>query len=231
MKVLVVSDIHSNPFPLRIALEENYDKAIFLGDSVDYGPYPGEVIDLLKENFDIHIMGNHDYAVAYGVDCKCGEENHDISVYSRENITLKLLSKEDIDFLKKFKESDSIISGSTEINIYHGAPWDHLYGYIFPWKAETLNSKGQLGLDDGDYFLIGHTHHQFILTKGGKTFINPGSLGQPRDIIGFPSYLIMDMEKYSFEFKRVKYDKTKLYSEIEKIVNDPQMQIRLKAMF
>ncbi len=231
MKILVASDIHANPFPLKTALEESYDKAIFLGDSVDYGPYPAEVIDLLRDNFDLFIMGNHDYAVAYGVDCKCGEENHDISVYSRENITLKILSKEDIDFLKQFKESDSINAESVEINIYHGAPWDHLYGYIFPWKPETLSSRSILGGDDGDYFLIGHTHHQFILTKGGKTFINPGSLGQPRDLVGFPSYLIIDTEKHSFDFKRVKYDRSKLHYEIERIVRDEKMQSRLKAMF
>lgn len=231
MKILIVSDIHANIFGLKKALNESYDKAIFLGDAVDYGPFPGETLDTLRENFEILIMGNHDYATAYGVDCKCGEDNHDLSVFTRENITKKLLSKEDLEFIKKFRESYSIESGGNQYNLYHGAPWDHLYGYIYPWVGDSLKTSGLFGTDDGDFFIVGHSHYQFLTTKGGKTFINPGSIGQPRDIKGLTSYLILETEDDSKIFKRVKYDREPIYQELEKLIDDDKMLQRAKAMF
>ncbi len=231
MKILIVSDIHGNIFGLKKALGESYDKAIFLGDAVDYGPFPGETLDMLRENFEILIMGNHDYAAAYGVDCKCGEENHDLSVFTRETITKKLLSKEDLEFIKKFNESYAIESGENEYNLYHGSPWDHLYGYVYPWMGDSLKTSGILGNDDGDFFIVGHSHYQFLITKGGKTFINPGSIGQPRDIKGLASYLILDTEDDSKIFKRVRYEREPIIQELEKLIDDEKMLQKAKAMF
>ncbi len=88
MRLLVISDIHSNYDALKTVLEnEKYDKALFLGDLVDYGPEPAESFDLLKENADYFIMGNHDASFAYGVDCNCSQEMHDLSDYTLENIS------------------------------------------------------------------------------------------------------------------------------------------------
>lgn len=231
MKILAVSDVHGNPFPLREALKDDYEMAVFLGDAVDYGPYPAETLDIIKENFDIQIMGNHDYAVAYGVDCRCGEENHDLSVYTRENITLKLISKEDIEFIKSFRESASLDAGEKQFLLYHGAPWNPLYGYIFPWVSDTLSSRNILGNDDGDFFLIGHSHYQFIVTKGGKTFINPGSIGQPRDLIGSSSYLIIDTEKNVYQFRRIRYEREAIHRKLEEVIGDEKMLSKAKSMF
>ena len=44
MKTLILSDIHANYPALKAVLEQDgsYDKLIFLGDVVDYGPHPKE---------------------------------------------------------------------------------------------------------------------------------------------------------------------------------------------
>ena len=90
MRVLVFSDIHSNFEALKAMLaKEKFDYSIFLGDAVDYGPQPGETLDLVMENSDVRLMGNHDRAVAYDEDCRCALEMHDLSEYTRENISRK----------------------------------------------------------------------------------------------------------------------------------------------
>jgi len=74
LRLLLISDAHGNPYALRAVLEaERYDEVLFLGDAVDYGPRPAEVIDMLRSAGARMVMGNHDNAVAFGVDCMCGE--------------------------------------------------------------------------------------------------------------------------------------------------------------
>jgi len=92
-RLLILSDIHGNMPALEKILEsiEKYDDVIVLGDLVDYGLHPGEVIDLLKSIGAKIVRGNHDHAAAYRVDCRCGEATHWLSVWFRENITLELL--------------------------------------------------------------------------------------------------------------------------------------------
>jgi len=97
MKLFIISDIHGNYDALKTAYENvNFDKLIFLGDSVDYGPEPEKVIDFLRENSDINIMGNHDNAVINNTSCNCSFDMLELSDYTRKNISMKLLSKNDI---------------------------------------------------------------------------------------------------------------------------------------
>lgn len=73
-RLLVVSDVHGNIYALEAVVEgvRGWDRIIVLGDLVDYGPRPGEVIDYLREHDALIVRGNHDHAVAYGVDCRWG---------------------------------------------------------------------------------------------------------------------------------------------------------------
>ncbi|MCC6041942.1 MAG: metallophosphoesterase, partial [Desulfurococcaceae archaeon] len=93
MRVLIISDIHGNYDALKTVLEtaRGFDYIWFLGDLVDYGPEPHLVVDLVREiKPEVALMGNHDYAVAYNTDCMCAQELHDLSVYTRLNISYKL---------------------------------------------------------------------------------------------------------------------------------------------
>jgi len=64
MKILVMSDVHGNLEALRAVLDKVSDanEVIFLGDFVDYGPSPNEVIDTLKNVTSKVLIGNDDYA-------------------------------------------------------------------------------------------------------------------------------------------------------------------------
>ena len=63
MRIALVSDIHANIEALTAVLEDidslGCEKIYCLGDLVDYGPNPCEVLDIAMERFDLTILGNH----------------------------------------------------------------------------------------------------------------------------------------------------------------------------
>ncbi|WJH32178.1 metallophosphatase family protein [Paenibacillus sp. CC-CFT747] len=65
MKLLILSDVHSNVDSLEaiIRKEKDSDLIYCAGDLVDVGFYPQEVIDCIRENKIISVKGNHDELV------------------------------------------------------------------------------------------------------------------------------------------------------------------------
>lgn len=197
MKILLVSDIHGNYEALKeILAEEDYDRIYCMGDLVDYGPSPEECIRELEDNADIVIRGNHDNAVATGADCGCGYEIKDLSEEVRR-ITKELLSDESMEYLNNLpfeEEEDGFF-------FTHASKGD-LYKYLKPDTPEKEFSD--FSDIDQDIILLGHTHIPMDRTVNGRRFLNPGSLGQPRDGDPRASYAIL--EDGEIKFKRKEYD-------------------------
>src|SRR5258708_23553581 len=66
MRILVLSDLHSNATALDAVLDaaqDRSDRSVCLGDVVGYGPDPNEVTERLRELGTQTIRGNHDKAV------------------------------------------------------------------------------------------------------------------------------------------------------------------------
>ena len=63
----IFSDIHSNLEALNIVTDHIKDSSpdiiIYLGDTVGYGPNPKECIEIVENLAQIHVVGNHDYAI------------------------------------------------------------------------------------------------------------------------------------------------------------------------
>ncbi|MEM4727753.1 MAG: metallophosphoesterase family protein, partial [Candidatus Bathyarchaeia archaeon] len=68
MRVLVISDVHSNLEALLEVLgdADGFDLAICAGDIVGYGPNPSECLRKIDELGFHSVMGNHDYAIVTG---------------------------------------------------------------------------------------------------------------------------------------------------------------------
>src|SRR5438045_8775483 len=67
MRILVLSDLHSNATALDAVLDaakDRWDLSVCLGDVVGYGPDPNEVTARLRELGTQTIRGNHDKAVS-----------------------------------------------------------------------------------------------------------------------------------------------------------------------
>ncbi len=219
-RILLFSDIHGNYEALKTVLERagKYDRVVILGDLVDYGPDPDLVIDEVRSIGATVIRGNHDEAVAKGIDCGCGERMHPISVYTRERISLAKLGKADIAWLNTLPYEVSLDLGSLGVRAVHAAPKNRLYAYLYPWLSNE-EIRELLDPELRVLYLVGHTHYQFLRPlDNGVRIINPGSVGQPRDSDPRAAYAIMDAESGTVTFGRVRYD-------IEKVVSRLRAQI------
>ncbi len=243
MRVLVVSDIHGNLEALRAVLSaaRGWNEVVVLGDLVDYGPWPGEVIDEVRGLGARVVRGNHDHAVGYGVDCRCGEETHWLSTWFRENVTLKLISPRDREWLASLPVKLELDLDGLKATVVHGSPSDPLYGYLYPWLGKEEICRALMGRkplrltparegggrDQGcprGLYLVGHTHVQFTLTLQGAKIVNPGSAGQPRDGEPRAAYAILDTEKGTVELTRVEYNVGKVVRALEALgIPDPYL--------
>ena len=67
MRIAVISDIHSNVYALDEVLADiqkrNVDMTVCTGDLVGYATRPNEVIETIKKEKILTIMGNYDEAI------------------------------------------------------------------------------------------------------------------------------------------------------------------------
>ena len=67
MRILIIADIHANWAALD-AIREPFDACLCVGDLVEYGPQPREVVAWVRENCVRCVRGNHDHGTAQSVD-------------------------------------------------------------------------------------------------------------------------------------------------------------------
>ena len=177
MRTLILSDIHGNLPALEAILdrERSYDQCLFLGDVVDYGPFPKECIAFLRKNMSCGVIGNHDNALAYDVDCGC---RGDFKQFSEETRAWHktLVDKEEIQFLRSLQPLHRIEVDGLSILLAHATPEGDLFQYL----QESDIDKAVENLTD-QMVLLGHTHIQFKKQVRGTLVVNPGSVGLARD--------------------------------------------------
>jgi len=223
MKILIISDIHANLAALNAVLENDgdYDKLIFLGDVIDYGPNPKECVKFIKEYADYFVRGNHDNALGYNVDCNCMGTFREYSIATRE-WHKKLLSKDDIKFLKDMPILNKIRIENTSFFLAHASPQGNISKYINEKEIdeEVKNIKA-------DYILLGHTHVQFQKKVNNTIVVNPGSVGLARDG-GQACYAVYENEK--IHLKRINYNVEKTIADLMKGPIDQKVKDGLKKV-
>ncbi|MDK2833251.1 MAG: hypothetical protein PWR29_32 [Methanolobus sp.] len=213
MKLLVISDIHGNMQALDAVMSIAHDEVICLGDIVDYGPSPGECIDLLDKQGIPTVRGNHDNAVAFRMECGCGYEYKHLSVSTRE-YTWNVLNERQLGFLKKLPFSLERVENGRKLYFTHGSPLS-FYDYIRPDTPEEV-IRGYINGLDADFIFVGHSHTPFVRKIGDVTLVNPGSVGQPRDEDNRASCAVFDTDTLRTEIIRVRYDMETVCDNIRK---------------
>lgn len=217
MKIAIYSDIHSNLEAFQVVIKDmerqKVEKKYFLGDIVGYGPNPNECIDLLKENSDVILAGNHDWATVGLTDTSY------FNPYAQEsmNWTIETLTDENKEFLKTQKPQ-AIVDG---LQLSHSTPCRaEEWSYIMTIQDASDNYQCL----EKDICFIGHSHQPIIieivdkdnilpirdiyktLEPKRKYIINVGSVGQPRDSNPDACYLTLDTETSVIEYRRLEYD-------------------------
>jgi putative phosphoesterase len=227
MLIAILSDIHANLPALQVVLNHlreigNVKYILCAGDIVGYGPWPNEVCDILSnmKNF-VSVLGNHDHAVLTG-------DSHGMDVIAVEAIewTRRVISEDNLDFLRDMREKEPLLIDDFEIFLVHGSPRDPLNEYVTPHtKEETL--KEFLDSTGADVLVMGHTHIPFIKEIGMKVVLNAGSVGQPRDKNPKACYVIMDTKKQEVDFHRISYDIDAVKEKMDEVLLPKELSKRL----
>ncbi len=228
MRVAVLSDIHGNCIALDKVLEdlarEPTDKIVCLGDTIQGGPQPAQVVRRLRELGCPVVMGNADAWLLTGE-----ETGNEVASEERRRVldavrewSLAQLSAEDRAFIQGFQPTVEIqLDAGRKLLCFHGSP-DSFDDILLPDipQATLFNFLGKY---NADAMTGGHTHVQQMRRIGqdARFFFNPGSIGlayshhQPDD--GFQAdpwaeYAVLTSagEKLALEFRRVPYDVTPL---------------------
>jgi putative phosphoesterase len=174
---------------------------------------------LRREPRLLRVRGNHDNAVAFRMNCGCGEAYLHLSTASREYMW-QVLGEEDLAWIGEPGTSLQLESGGRSILAVHAAPSDNLFKYVTPETTdEELAAEAEL--TGADIILMGHTHRPFRREAGGKLLVNVGSVGQPRDGIPMASYALI--ENGEVELKRVAYDVGAAVAKVRALPLDKQV--------
>jgi putative phosphoesterase len=210
MKIVVISDLHSN-FDALSALPELGDELWVLGDLVNYGPMPAEVVDFVRSHCEIVIRGNHDHAVGFDVDPRCTpryEHMADATMqYSKANLDSNATS-----FLRGLPLTRLIKRDDHRFFLCHAIPSNPLYRYC---REDSELWAKELERIDADFLLVGHTHTPFIRKVGGKTIVNPGSVGQPKTGKADACYAVWEDGK--FQLKQFAYPVERALQRIDQL--------------
>jgi predicted phosphodiesterase len=181
LKIGVISDIHGNCVALDSVLSDlasfTVDRTVCLGDAIQGGSQPGEVVARLRERNIPTVMGNADYWLLTDKETSQNEKISEKEMQVR-SWSLSKLSKADNDFIRSFEPVISIPLGSDEkknLVCFHGSP-NSFDEVILPTTTDEELGKMISGYDHA-LLCGGHTHLQQI--RGYKTnlFFNPGSVG------------------------------------------------------
>jgi len=237
MRLVLLSDIHANVTAFRAVLNDigtigDFDAYAMLGDLVNYGPRPNEIIEMVKgldKPLLVNLWGNHEYSIFGGsLERFATDRGRTVLKY-----TNSILTPESHDYLDKEMEHSGFQKyqiGGMSFLFMHGNLDDPYWG---KFGIDKMNDER---FAEYDYVISGHSHvpHYVELffasdnaefrNKKRIIFINPGSVGQPRNHNPYAQYGILDVESGNYEHRCVWYDvkeEQKLFSDsVDKFYKD-----------
>lgn len=251
MKIGFIQDIHSNLEAFKAVLHNlntvhKVDYIICLGDLINYGPNPNEVIELAYENDVNFILGEEEYSLLYPelFYPHMSDLARNCSEWTRNQLT-----QGHIDYIKSQEFNDEggdnrCIYGEDFIAVHASIkdilPTQAEYGVYLDNKQEARDNFSILMANKKSVLFYGHTHIPMIYVyneKTGKLVENPiekrntsvnflpehhylvnfGSVGFSRDFKTLASYGVLDVKKNNFIINRINYDVATTLSKLEEI--------------
>ena len=225
--ILILSDIHANLTALNKVLDSvNMDGIygmVLLGDIIDYGPRSNEVIARIKQIPEnkvlVNLWGNHEKAVMEGCyDRFSSNRGKECAKYTRSR-----LSEDSFKYINKMNGQgwQEFFIDNRKCLAVHGSLEDIFWGSVDFEYCDVQYKKY-------DYVFSGHSHIPLYLERfyeGGSkeyrgkkktVFLNPGSVGQPRNHSPNTNFATLDIESGTVSMYSLEYDykmEMKLFSE------------------
>jgi len=211
-----MGDIHGNDLALQAVLEAasaaKVDRLLVTGDLIGYYFAPLHVLELLSGWKCDVVRGNHEEMLAKARNDSAYLATVEARYGSGVRVAIEQLSSKQVDSLCSLPHPLDIDVDGIRILLCHGSP-GNLNQYIYP---DTDIEMLAVGLAQNyDLVLMGHTHYPMLRNIRGTMFVNPGSVGQPRDRKPGASWALFDTQDHSIELRRESYDSTSLARECQ----------------
>ena len=180
MRTLIIADIHGN-FPALEAVlatpqAQECHRIISLGDQVNFGPQPREVMHRLTDLNTLMLRGNHEDRLL----------RVDAPEYAGYNWILQRWTMSQLQGIALDHPLDYAESGKL---FTHGTPGDPFH-LVQPEEVPALLDSLPT---DVTHLFSGHNHHPWLVEHHGRTACNPGSLGMLEDGKGGAApFVVMD---------------------------------------
>jgi predicted phosphodiesterase len=218
MRYGVLSDVHGNLQALRATLAAldrlGVDGYLVAGDLVGYGPNPNECVELLAERNTVCVAGNHDLIALGRL-----TDDHCIRL-ARESLrwTRSVLTDDARAYLASLPLRAAAPGG---VVMAHGALEDPTTYVDGPSLALAQLDRLRFEEPYAEVLIVGHTHRQWAFTQalGSRptrsplpmpanepVLINPGAVGQSRDLRPRARFLLLDLERRRVTFFAARFE-------------------------
>ena len=147
MRGAIITDLHGNLAALHATLDAidaaGVDRVLCGGDLVGYGPNPNEVCARIAEREIPTIHGNHDHAIARGLeDCAYAYRNPAETALGERSIawTLAHTGQAAKDFMRALPFDLRFEMGDRRVRLVHGSP-RKVNEYLFEDKPGSLYER------------------------------------------------------------------------------------------
>jgi predicted phosphodiesterase len=245
-KAAILGDIHGNYTALKTVFEyidkEGVDEIYVTGDLVGYYTEPKLCIKDVNRKSNLCIGGNHDKIV---VSNDFDEEIELFNFYAqraliwtRNHLLGNIPAQDDFlldkvpewKYLKKLRlKEKGVLPNGNRFLLAHGSP-DDPWDYTFVPEEDNWFKKGRWKFlkekfsswfekEKVQLIIIGHTHVPHVIRMKKGYFINPGSVGQPRDGDSRASFITMSLKtgKDILDFNAVEFNVIKLKYKIDEV--------------
>ena len=231
MKILILSDVHSNVVALEAIWRQEADAdAIYCtGDLVDHGPFPRQVIAWVQAHNVRCTRGNHDGWVASRY--RAGLRGDAVPRHDRGWVhhNAALLNEHEIQFLEKLPErlafsADGFQYGMRHLYVdYHEIVSLHAFdAYVTEHFTGALHPR----------LIFGHTHRQAIrLLSSECLWMNPGSSSYRRQDDPDTTAHYITIVDGAITLHRLEYDRTPLLAELDNIALSQAVREAALRMF
>jgi predicted phosphodiesterase len=217
MKYAIIADIHANlpalETVLRDAEQQGCTHTACLGDIVGYYWHPKECVDIIRGMNIPCVKGNFDhYAGSEVPPTDFNPQTAEAIRWTREQLTA-----DDRAWLQNLPLVETM-DGFTIVHAVLEQP--ERWGYVFDKHMAASSFTRQTT----PVCFFGHTHvpvafirdsavrggtyQRFKVESGKLYFVNPGSVGQPRDNDSRAAYVIYDLDTQTVELRRLDYPRT-----------------------
>ena len=251
MRRAIISDIHGNWVALESVLADcsaqKVDDIVCLGDICGYGPDPIQCIDRTRASCAWVLRGNHDDALFMATPIGFNKYAKDAIEWQRTVLVPRWYSMPAKTNRWKWISGLPDHRAEGDVLYVHASPRDPLMEFVVEGDFDDMGfGPSQKALEIFEKItrlsFCGHSHRPGVVAEDyhwikpaelpemrhtlqpGKTLVNVGSVGQPRDANPESCYAIFDTAANTITFRRVPYDIPKAQARFQRV---PQLNERL----